>query len=92
MPHSARIWNFLLGGKDNIEQMPKIRDFTRAGRGFLIRTPTYPRRESGIWQFLDLGTGLPTVDNTQAKPAPSAPQADGHHDDRHPRPHARASR
>ncbi|MEV4636526.1 SAM-dependent methyltransferase [Actinoplanes sp. NPDC049548] len=74
-PHSARIWNYLLGGKDNfaadrnaadavIAQLPEIRDFARAGRGFLTRAIRFLATEAGIRQFLDLGTGLPTADNT----------------------------
>ncbi|MEU4244407.1 SAM-dependent methyltransferase [Actinoplanes sp. NPDC026619] len=74
-PHSARIWNYLLGGKDNfgadrnaadavLAQLPEIRDFARAGRGFLTRAIGYLAGEAGIRQFLDLGTGLPTADNT----------------------------
>nr|WP_296077094.1 SAM-dependent methyltransferase [uncultured Actinoplanes sp.] len=75
VPHSARWWNYLLGGKDNfaadravadavVAQMPEIREFARAGRGFLDRAVTYLAGEAGIRQFLDLGTGLPTAGNT----------------------------
>jgi len=65
----------LLGGKDNfaadrnaadavVAQLPEIRDFALAGRGFLARAIGYLAGEAGIRQFLDLGTGLPTADNT----------------------------
>jgi hypothetical protein len=75
VPHSARIWNYLLGGKDNFEsdraaadavlaQMPDIRTFAVAGREFLARAITFLTREAGIRQFLDIGTGLPTANNT----------------------------
>ena len=74
-PHSARIWNYLLGGKDNFEsdraaaeavlvQMPEIREFALAGRGLLARAIGFLAGEAGIRQFLDIGTGLPTANNT----------------------------
>jgi hypothetical protein len=74
-PHSARIWNYLLGGKDNFEsdraaadavlaQMPEIRVFALAGREFLARAIGFLAGEAGIRQFLDIGTGLPTANNT----------------------------
>jgi O-methyltransferase involved in polyketide biosynthesis len=74
-PHSARVWNYWLGGKDNYEadrevgeqvraQFPGIVDVARHSRGFLGRAGRYLAGEAGIRQFLDIGTGLPTVDNT----------------------------
>ncbi|TNY36590.1 SAM-dependent methyltransferase [Thermomonospora catenispora] len=74
-PHSARVWNYWLGGKDNYpidrevgEQVrkvyPGIVDVARHSRAFLGRAVRYLAGEVGIDQFLDLGTGLPTVDNT----------------------------
>jgi hypothetical protein len=75
VPHSARIWNYWLGGKDNyavdreagdqyVKIYPGIVDIARAGRAFLARAVRYLTLEAGIRQFLDVGTGLPTVDNT----------------------------
>jgi hypothetical protein len=75
VPHSARIWNYWLGGKDNYPvdreagdqfamAFPGIVDVTRASRAFLTRAVTYLAGEVGIRQFLDIGTGLPTADNT----------------------------
>jgi hypothetical protein len=75
VPHSARIWNYWLGGKDNYpvdraagdqfrEAFPGIVDVTRASRAFLTRAVGYLAGEAGIRQFLDIGTGLPTADNT----------------------------
>ena len=75
VPHSARIWNYWLGGKDNFEVdraagdeymkvFPGVTQMARASRGFLTRTVQYLAGEAGIRQFLDIGTGLPTVDNT----------------------------
>jgi len=74
-PHSARVWNHWLGGKDNYPadrqvadaiaaRMPAIRDVAREGRKFLVRAVTHLAGEAGIDQFLDIGTGLPTMDNT----------------------------
>jgi len=73
--HSARIWNYLLGGKDNYaidrevadqmaEAFPGIRDIARQQRQFLFRAIRYLVTEAGIRQFLDIGTGLPTANNT----------------------------
>ena len=73
-PHSARIWNYWLGGKDNFEvdriagdawaaTQPHIVPIARAGRAFLGRAVTFLARQ-GITQFLDVGTGLPTANNT----------------------------
>jgi hypothetical protein len=75
VPHSARIWNYWLGGKDNYAvdraagdayaaQFPGIFQIARAQRGFLVRSVTYLAGEAGIRQFLDIGTGLPTAENT----------------------------
>jgi hypothetical protein len=75
VPHSARIWNYWLGGTDNyavdreagdqyMAVFPAIVDVARAGRAFLGRSVRYLVREVGIRQLLDVGTGLPTVDNT----------------------------
>ncbi|MET0415193.1 MAG: SAM-dependent methyltransferase [Actinoplanes sp.] len=85
-PHSARIWNYLLGGKDNfapdrnaadavLAQLPDIRTFAQAGRGFLARAIGYLAGEAGIRQFLDLGTGLPTADNTHELAQRIAPES-----------------
>lgn len=74
-PHTARIWNYWLGGKDNYEvdreagdrirQLhPGIGEYARADRLFLGRAVRHLAGEVGIRQFLDIGTGLPTADNT----------------------------
>ncbi|WP_017606603.1 SAM-dependent methyltransferase [Nocardiopsis alkaliphila] len=74
-PHSARVWNYWLGGKDNypvdrelgdqiLRIHPKIAVDARAGRAFLVRTITHLTAEEGVRQFLDIGTGLPTHQNT----------------------------
>jgi hypothetical protein len=75
VPHSARIWNYWLGGKDNYAVdreagdqfsaiFPKIVDIARADRYFLGRVVRFLAGEAGVRQFLDVGTGLPTADNT----------------------------
>jgi len=75
IPHSARVWNYWLGGKDNYaadrvvgEQVralvPGITTIARESRAFLGRAVRFLAGEAGIRQFLDIGTGLPTADNT----------------------------
>ncbi|GAA2632610.1 SAM-dependent methyltransferase [Streptomyces vastus] len=75
VPHSARIWNYWLGGKDCYEidrevgdqiagANPAILDIAVAQRAFLVRAVEYLVGEAGIRQFLDVGTGLPTANNT----------------------------
>ncbi len=73
--HNARVWNYWIGGKDNYEvdqqvgeqvagMFPIIRDIARADRDFLGRAVRFVAEERGVRQFLDIGTGLPTADNT----------------------------
>ncbi len=75
VPHSARVWNYLLGGKDNfaadreicdvlMQIFPGIIEIAREQRRFLVRSVRYLAGEAGIRQFVDIGTGLPTADNT----------------------------
>ena len=86
VPHSARIWNYWLGGKDNYpvdrqagEQtmavLPEIVDIARASRQFLVRVVRYLAAGAGIRQFLDIGTGLPTVNNTHQVAQQVAPES-----------------
>jgi O-methyltransferase involved in polyketide biosynthesis len=83
--HSARVWDYWLGGKNNYpvdreagEQiravMPGIVDTARAVRGFLNRAVQHLVGEVGIRQLLDIGTGLPTVNNTHAVAQATAPE------------------
>ncbi|MFI6698930.1 SAM-dependent methyltransferase [Streptomyces sp. NPDC050509] len=85
-PHSARFWNYLLGGKDNFEadrklgermkrEWPEAVDIARASRAFLGRTVRHLAAERGVRQFLDIGTGLPTADNTHEVAQRVAPDA-----------------
>ncbi|MFB7733946.1 SAM-dependent methyltransferase [Streptomyces sp. NPDC056112] len=86
VPHSARIWNYWLGGKDNyaVDEeagdaytavFPGIVTIARSSRGFLRRNIAYLVAEAGIRQFLDIGTGLPTADNTHEVAQRIAPEA-----------------
>jgi O-methyltransferase involved in polyketide biosynthesis len=85
-PHSARVWNYLLGGKDNfavdreaadfaVQMMPELVLSARANRQFLGRAVRFLAGEGGIRQFLDVGTGLPTADNTHEVAQAVAPSA-----------------
>jgi S-adenosyl methyltransferase len=71
--HPARVYDFWLGGKDNLAAdraagekvmavFPEARKLARANRGFLVRAVRY-LSERGVSQFIDLGTGFPTRPN-----------------------------
>jgi hypothetical protein len=73
--HVARVYNYWLGGKDNfaadraaaeqaISAFPDIVHSARANRAFLRRAVTYLAGTAGIRQFLDIGTGIPSANNT----------------------------
>ncbi len=73
--HNARVWNYWLGGKDNFDVdraagdqvkalHPGIVQVALADRAFLGRVVRFLAGEAGIRQFLDIGTGLPTAENT----------------------------
>jgi hypothetical protein len=75
VPHPARRYNYWLNGKDNyaadrasadaIEAVyPHIRTAAQENRRFLQRSVRHLVEQHGIRQFLDVGTGLPTADNT----------------------------
>lgn len=84
--HSARFWNYLLGGRDNyavdreaaeriLLLIPSLRDTVRAERGFLVRAVQYLAGDAKIRQFLDIGTGLPTASNTHEVAQAVAPES-----------------
>jgi S-adenosyl methyltransferase len=86
VPHSARVWNYWLGGKDHypvdrsigdqvMAMFPDITRLARADRAFLGRAVRYLAGEAGIRQFLDIGTGLPTANNTHQVAQAIAPEA-----------------
>src|ERR1700758_3601316 len=73
-PHSARIYDYMLGGKDNfaadrkvgdqvLAAWPAMRISTRENRKFIGRAIRYLALDAGIDQFLDIGSGLPTAAN-----------------------------
>jgi hypothetical protein len=73
-PHPARVYDYLLGGKDNfapdreaaaagLRANPNSRVPPRENRDFLRRVVTHLAAEEGITQFLDIGTGIPTSPN-----------------------------
>lgn len=73
-PHPARMYDYMLGGKDNyevdqeaaerfIKAAPEARMAVRANRSFLHRAVRHVVAEGGIRQILDIGTGLPTEPN-----------------------------
>jgi hypothetical protein len=75
VPNSARVWNFWLGGKDNFEvdravggqveaMFPQIARVAREQRAFLGRAVRFLAADAGLRQFLDIGAGLPTAENT----------------------------
>ena len=85
IPHSARMYDYWLGGKDNfavdraagdawLATFPGMRDVARASRSFLTRSIAYLAGDAGIRQFLDVGTGLPTADNTHQVAQRIAPE------------------
>lgn len=74
VPHSARLYNYFLGGKDNyevdrkaaeqvLEVLPGARTVARANRDFMRRAARFLAADAGVEQFLDIGTGLPTWPN-----------------------------
>ncbi|MGH3279095.1 MAG: SAM-dependent methyltransferase [Trebonia sp.] len=85
-PHPARVYDYFLGGKDNftadrevankvIEGWPAIRVGVRENRRFLERVVEHLAGEAGIRQFLDIGTGLPTVNSVHEVAQSVAPTA-----------------
>jgi hypothetical protein len=86
VPHTARIWNYWLGGKDNFSAdravgdqvqrfLPDIVTSARADRAFLRRAVRLLVADAGIRQFLDIGTGLPTAQNTHEVAQAIAPES-----------------
>ena len=85
VPHPARRYDYWLGGKDNFAadresadaieaKFPGMRAGIRANRAVLRRMTEFLSVEAGVRQFLDIGTGLPTADNTHEVAQRSAPQ------------------
>ena len=86
VPHSARVWNYWLGGNDHYpvdrevgddfaRRYPDITVVARASRGFLKRAVVFLAAEAGVRQFLDIGTGIPTAENTHQVAQSVVPEA-----------------
>src|SRR6476469_8782053 len=86
MPHSVRMWNYYLGGKDNYQVdrdlaeavlaiYPGYAIKARTCRYFLFRAVRFLTVEAGVRQFLDIGTGLPTAENTHEVAQRFAPES-----------------
>ena len=84
--HIARVYDYCLGGKDNfaadrvaaeefVKVMPGILPAVREARAFLVRVVRFLAIEAGIRQFLDIGTGLPTANNTHETAQWAAPDS-----------------
>ena len=84
--HVARVYDYWLGGTDNfpadraagdqaIAAYPDIVLSVRANRAFLARAIGYLATEAGIRQFLDIGTGIPTANNTHEVAQAAAPDS-----------------
>jgi len=83
-PHPARMYDALLGGKDNytpdrqavrqlLKVAPEARDSARANRAFLQRAVRFLAGEAGIRQIIDIGTGIPAAGNVHEVAAQVAP-------------------
>jgi len=84
--HPARVYDYWLGGKDNfaadreagdrvLAATPGLRERVRANRAFLVRAVRYLAGEAGIRQFLDIGTGIPSANNTHEVAQQAAPDS-----------------
>ena len=86
VPQTARVWNYWLGGTDNFavdrelgdqiaKEFPIIVEIARADRAALNRAVRYLAGEAGVRQFLDIGAGLPTTNNTHEVAQRVAPRS-----------------
>jgi O-methyltransferase involved in polyketide biosynthesis len=86
VPSPARIWNYWVGGKDHFavdraageriaEAIPNLPALAKSVRAFLREIVRSLAVDHGIRQFLDIGTGLPTADNTHEVAQRTAPRA-----------------
>ncbi len=84
--HNARVWNYWLGGKDHFQadreagdrvsaMFPDIVQVARADRAFLGRAVRFLAVEANVRQFLDIGTGLPSAENTHEVAQSLVPEA-----------------
>ncbi len=86
VPNVARIYDYILGGKDNfaadrqaaqqlLAVLPDIAGVVRDNRSFIGRVVRFLTGEAGIRQFLDLGAGLPTQNSVHQMAQAIAPDA-----------------
>jgi len=86
VPHIARVYDYWLGGTDNfpadramgertMQAYPNLALSVRANRAFLARAVRFLTTEAGIRQFLDIGTGIPTANNTHEVAQRAAPES-----------------
>jgi hypothetical protein len=86
VPHSARVYDYLLGGKDNyaadraagehlLQAYPNLAFTVRANRAFLARAVRFLVTDMGVRQFLDIGTGIPAASNTHEVAQRAAPDS-----------------
>jgi hypothetical protein len=86
LPNVARVYDYLLGGKDNyaadraageeiLKLVPGAGHDARENRAFLSRAVRYLAEEAGIRQFLDIGSGLPTMQNVHQVAQKADPHA-----------------
>ena len=84
--HGARIYDYILGGKDNyaadraaaeatLQVWPGLTAHMRANRAFMHRAARFLVRDCGVRQFLDIGTGIPTSPNLHETVQGVAPDA-----------------
>ncbi|MCK9902836.1 methyltransferase [Parafrankia colletiae] len=84
--HSARVYDYILGGKDNFpadraaageftRSLPNLPTSMRANRNFMVRSARVLAAKHGIRQFLDIGTGLPTAPNLHEVVQQVAPES-----------------
>ena len=86
VPNIARVYDYWLGGKDNfaadrevgdktLEAWPQLAMGVRANRAFLSRAVKCLAEQEGIRQFFDIGTGIPSADNTHQVAQSIAPES-----------------
>nr|BFE84207.1 hypothetical protein GCM10020093_068080 [Planobispora longispora] len=86
VPHPARVYDYWLGGKDHFASdravgdeilavMPGLVTAARAEREFLGRSVRHLAGDPGVRQFLDVGTGIPTANNTHEVAQRVAPES-----------------
>ncbi|HEY7174609.1 MAG TPA: SAM-dependent methyltransferase, partial [Micromonosporaceae bacterium] len=84
--HPARVYDYWLGGHVNfpadreagdrvLDATPGLRERVRANRAFLVRVVRYLAGSAAIDQFLDIGTGIPSANNTHEVAQAVAPSA-----------------